>query len=102
MIELMTPVVKAYCAKKGFDVCVEAIQVFGGYGFTSEFPVEQLARDVKIATINEGTDGIQAIDLLGRKMGMENGKLFLNFLGEIGKVIAAAKEKESLIPCQYP
>lgn len=97
MIELLTPVVKAYCAKKGFDVCVEAIQVFGGYGFTSEFPVEQLARDVKIATIYEGTDGIQAMDLLGRKMGMEQGAVFMNFLGEMGKTITAAKKKESLI-----
>ncbi|MBU2631556.1 MAG: acyl-CoA dehydrogenase, partial [Proteobacteria bacterium] len=54
MIDLLTPVVKAYCSEKGFDVCIQAIQVYGGYGFTSEFPVEQLARDVKIASIYEG------------------------------------------------
>lgn len=98
MLELLTPVVKAYCAKRGFEVCIEAIQVFGGYGFTSEYPVEQLARDVKIASIYEGTDGIQAMDLLGRKLGMDNGKIFLNFLNEISIVVAAAKEKDSLIP----
>ncbi len=98
MTELLTPVIKAYCAEKGFDVCVEAIQVFGGYGFTSEYPVEQLARDVKIASLYEGTDGIQAMDLLGRKLGMDNGKYFSNYLTEIGKVIASAKEKEILIP----
>ncbi|MCP3871577.1 MAG: acyl-CoA dehydrogenase [Desulfobacteraceae bacterium] len=97
MLELLTPVVKAYCAERGFEVCVEAIQVFGGYGFTSEFPVEQLARDVKIASIYEGTDGIQAMDLLGRKLGMEKGMVYTNFLGEINKIISAAKEKESLI-----
>ena len=96
MIDLLTPVVKAYCSEKGFDVCVEAIQVYGGYGFTSEFPVEQLARDVKIASIYEGTNGIQAMDFLGRKLGMEKGAVFMNFLNEINKVIAAAKEKESL------
>jgi alkylation response protein AidB-like acyl-CoA dehydrogenase len=96
MIDLLTPVVKAYCSEKGFDVCIEAIQVYGGYGFTSEFPVEQLARDVKIASIYEGTNGIQAMDFLGRKLGMEKGNVFMNFLNEINKVIAAAKEKESL------
>jgi alkylation response protein AidB-like acyl-CoA dehydrogenase len=96
MLDLLTPVVKTYCSEKGFDVCVEAIQVFGGYGFTSEFPVEQLARDVKIASIYEGTSGIQAMDFLGRKLGMEKGNVFMSFLNEINKVIAAAKEKESL------
>jgi alkylation response protein AidB-like acyl-CoA dehydrogenase len=98
MLELLTPVVKAYCAERGFEVCVEAIQVFGGYGFTSEYPVEQLARDVKIASIYEGTDGIQAMDLLGRKLGMENGKNFSSFLNEINKVIAEAKQIDALIP----
>jgi len=85
MVELLTPVVKAYCSERGFEVCIQAIQVFGGYGYTSEYPVEQLARDVKIASIYEGTDGIQAMDLLGRKLGMEGGKVFTSFLGEIQK-----------------
>ncbi len=98
MLELLTPVVKAYCAERGFDVCTQAIQVFGGYGYTSEFPVEQIARDVKIASIYEGTDGIQAMDLLGRKLAMEEGKVFMSFLGEIGKIIAEAKQKETLAP----
>lgn len=96
MINLLTPVVKAYCSERGFDVCTEAIQVFGGYGFISEFPVEQLARDVKIASIYEGTNGIQAMDFLGRKLGMEKGNVFLSFLNEINRVIAAAEEKKSL------
>ncbi len=98
MLGLLTPVVKAYCAERGFQVCVEAIQVFGGYGFTREFPVEQLARDVKIASIYEGTDGIQAMDLLGRKLGLKKGMVYTNFLGEINKIIALAKEKDTLIP----
>ncbi len=98
MVELLTPVVKAYCAETGFEVCVQAVQVFGGYGFTSEYPVEQLARDVKIASIYEGTDGIQAMDLLGRKLGMKNGLVFIKLLEEIGRVIGAAKEKELLAP----
>jgi hypothetical protein len=94
--DLLTPLVKAYCSQRGFDVCVQAIQVYGGYGYTKEYPVEQLARDCKITSIYEGTDGIQAMDLLGRKLGMKNGKAFMAFLQEIGKTVALAKETEGL------
>ncbi len=97
-LDLLTPLVKAYCAQRGFDVCIQAIQVYGGYGYTREFPVEQIARDCKIASIYEGTDGIQAMDLLGRKLGMKEGLVFVEFLGEIQKTIARAKNSESLIP----
>jgi len=98
MIGLLTPVVKAYCAQRGFEVCVQAVQVFGGYGYTSEYPVEQLVRDVKIASIYEGTDGIQAMDLLGRKLGMKKGMVFKGLLEEMGKTIIAAKKIDSLAP----
>jgi len=98
ILDLLTPLVKAYCAQRGFDVCVQAIQVYGGYGYCSEYPVEQLARDCKIASIYEGTDGIQAMDLLGRKMGMKKGAVFLDFMQEVQKVIAQARETEALIP----
>jgi alkylation response protein AidB-like acyl-CoA dehydrogenase len=90
--DLLTPLVKAYCAQRGFDQCVQAVQVYGGYGYVSEYPVEQLARDCKITSIYEGTDGIQAMDLLGRKLGMGKGQVFINFLGEIQKTVALAKE----------
>ncbi len=98
MIGLLTPVVKAYCAQRGFEVCVQAVQVFGGYGYTSEYPVEQLVRDAKIASIYEGTDGIQAMDLLGRKLGMKKGMVFKGLLDEIGKTIGAAKNIDTLAP----
>jgi alkylation response protein AidB-like acyl-CoA dehydrogenase len=94
--DLLTPVVKAYCAQRGFDVCVTALQVFGGYGYIKEYPVEQLVRDCKITSIYEGTDGIQAMDLLGRKLGMAQGQVFINFLGEIQKTIALAKDTKGL------
>ena len=90
--DLLTPLVKAYCAQRGFDQCVQAVQVYGGYGYVSEYPVEQLARDCKITSLYEGTDGIQAMDLLGRKLGMAKGQVFINFLGEIQKTVALAKE----------
>ena len=98
MIELLTPVIKAYCAQRGFEVCVQAVQVFGGYGYTKEFPVEQLVRDVKIASIYEGTDGIQAMDFLGRKLGMKKGLVFKGLLDEMGRTIAGAKKIELLKP----
>jgi len=94
--DLLTPLVKAYCAQRGFDVCVEAVQVYGGYGYIKEYPVEQLVRDCKITSIYEGTDGIQAMDLLGRKLGMAKGRVFMNFLGEIQKTIALARDTEGL------
>ncbi len=94
--DLLTPLVKAYCAQRGFDVCVQAVQVYGGYGYISEYPVEQLVRDCKITSIYEGTDGIQAMDLLGRKLGMDKGRVFMNFLGEIQKAVALARETEGI------
>ncbi len=94
--DLLTPLVKAYCAQRGFDQCVQAVQVYGGYGYITEYPVEQLVRDCKITSIYEGTDGIQAMDLLGRKLGMNKGQVFINFLGEIQKTVAQAKETGGL------
>jgi len=96
MVELLTPVLKSYNSDKGFEVCIQAIQVYGGYGYSKEYPVEQLARDCKIASIYEGTNGIQAIDLLVRKLGMEKGMVFMGFLQEIQKIIAMAKETTGL------
>ena len=92
LIELLTPLVKAYSSDKGFDICIQAMQVFGGYGYTQEYPVEQLARDCKIASIYEGTNGIQAMDLLGRKLGMNKGATFLDFVTEIKKTVNRAEE----------
>ncbi len=68
------------------------MQVYGGYGYTKDYPVERLCRDSKINSIYEGTNGIQAMDLLGRKMGMEKGAVFMSFLNEVQKVVDQAKE----------
>jgi hypothetical protein len=96
LLDLLTPVVKSYCSDRGFEICVEALQVYGGYGYTREYPVEQLLRDCKIASIYEGTNGIQAMDLLGRKLGMKGGIVFMNFMQEIQKTTGQAKEIGSL------
>ncbi len=96
LIDLLTPVIKSYCSDRGFEICVEAIQVYGGYGYTRDYPVEQLMRDCKIASIYEGTNGIQAMDVLGRKLGMKGGVVFLNFLQEIQKITGQAKKIKEL------
>ncbi|MDY6904268.1 MAG: acyl-CoA dehydrogenase [Thermodesulfobacteriota bacterium] len=96
LIELLIPVVKAYGTDKGFEVCVYGVQVYGGYGFIKEYPQEQLIRDCKITSLYEGTNGVQAMDLLGRKLGMKGSKPFMDFLGEVNGVVATAKNKENL------
>ncbi len=91
LIELLTPIIKSYCTDRGFEATVLAMQVYGGYGYTADYPVERLMRDSKINSIYEGTNGIQAMDLLGRKMGMKKGMVFMQFMGEVQKIIAKAK-----------
>lgn len=98
LIDFFTPLVKAYLSQRSFDICVQAMQVYGGYGYTAEYPIEQLLRDCKITSIYEGTDGIQSMDLLGRKMSMKKGALFQRFLGEVKNTIAAAQTKSKLKP----
>ncbi|MBW1988964.1 MAG: acyl-CoA dehydrogenase, partial [Deltaproteobacteria bacterium] len=93
MTELLTPVIKSFCSDRGFDVCVQAVQVYGGYGYTKEFPVEQLARDSKINSIYEGTNGIQAMDLLGRKLAMKNGAYFTSFTKAVNEAAHMARDQ---------
>lgn len=91
LTEILTPVVKAYCSEKGFEVCVLGMQIFGGYGYTKEYPMEQLVRDCKICSIYEGSNGIQAMDFLGRKILMGKGALLKSLITEIKKTIDQAK-----------
>ena len=86
--EFLIPVVKAYCTDVGFRVTETAVQIFGGYGYTQDYPVEQLMRDLKIGSIYEGTNGIQALDLVGRKMTMDKGAPFRNIMALMGETLA--------------
>ncbi|MBA4393170.1 MAG: acyl-CoA dehydrogenase, partial [Desulfobacca sp.] len=83
VVDLLTPLVKAYCSDFAFLLCREAIQVLGGVGYCREFPVEQYARDIKSASIYEGTTYIQALDLIGRKLMMAGGAVFQGWLGTL-------------------
>ncbi len=96
LLELLTPIIKAYGSDVGFKVADQAIMVHGGYGYTSEYPVEQILRDIKIAAIYEGTNGIQALDLVGRKLGQKKGKNFMNFITEMNNFIAKESGNEKL------
>ncbi|MFO8113601.1 MAG: acyl-CoA dehydrogenase [Desulfosalsimonadaceae bacterium] len=96
MYELLTPLIKDYLSVHGHEVCIQAIQVYGGAGYCKDYPVEQYARDCKIASIYEGTSGIQAMDLLGRKLGMKKGAVFVAFLDEMKKTVKAARSAKAL------
>jgi alkylation response protein AidB-like acyl-CoA dehydrogenase len=96
MLDLLIPICKGYVTDKAFEVCSTGVQVYGGYGFTREYPQEQLLRDCRITMIYEGTNGIQAMDLLGRKLGMNKGKPIMDLMVEIQKTIAQAKAVDSL------
>jgi hypothetical protein len=97
-VELLTPIVKAYASDQAFHICETAIQTFGGAGFLKDHPVEQYCRDSKIFSIYEGTNHIQSMDLVGRKLAQAGGENFRNFLGEIGKFVAANAQHAQLGP----
>lgn len=96
IIDVLTPIAKGYVTDRAFEVCNHGIQVYGGYGYIKEYPLEQLLRDCRITMIYEGTNGIQAMDLLGRKLGMNQGKPFMDLLTEMQKTIMAAKDESGL------
>ncbi len=99
LLDLMTPVVKAWTTDKGLLSCSTAMDVYGGYGYCSEYPVEQYLRDEKIASIYEGTNGIQALDLVGRKLGQRKGANVMNLAAMIQKTIADSKKNPELAGC---
>jgi alkylation response protein AidB-like acyl-CoA dehydrogenase len=96
LIDLLIPIAKGYVTDKAFDVCHLGMQVYGGYGYIKDYPMEQLLRDCRISQIYEGTNGIQAMDLLGRKLGLNKGKPIMDLLGEVQQTIATAKSISNL------
>lgn len=93
---LLTPLVKAYCSDKGYEMTTEAIQCFGGYGYCGEYPVEQYNRDVKIASLYEGTNFIQSADLVGRKLNLEGGAVYQELLADIEAFIEQHGDTDGL------
>lgn len=91
LVALLIPVQKAYCSDRGFEACVMGQQVLGGHGYIAEWGLEQNVRDARIAQIYEGTNGIQALDLMGRKTVRSNGKLLQALLVEMDEFVASQK-----------
>jgi len=95
-VDLLTPIVKAYASDQAFRIAEAAIQVYGGAGYLEDYPVEQYARDSKIFSIYEGTNAIQAMDLVGRKLGQRGGANTQALLGDLGAFVAAQKGHEAI------
>ncbi len=98
-VDLLVPLVKSYASDQAFRVCELAIQTYGGAGFTKDYPVEQSCRDAKIFSIYEGTNHIQAMDLVGRKLPQRGGQNLQEFLGDVGNFIQQHKNHPTLGAC---
>ncbi len=102
LVQLMTPIVKALFTDIGFEVANGAVQVHGGHGFIWETGVEQYVRDARITQIYEGANGIQALDLVGRKMGQDMGRLLRHFFHPLAAALEADKDNEDLAAFVQP
>ncbi|MGR3434039.1 MAG: acyl-CoA dehydrogenase, partial [Shimia sp.] len=96
MVSLLTPVVKGFLTDKGFETAVLAQQTLGGSGFTQEWGLEQFVRDARITMIYEGTNGVQALDLVGRKLGLNGGKTVMAFFDMVKGFIKENEGNEAL------
>ena len=94
----MTPVIKGVFTDLGFANAVKAQQVLGGHGYIAEWGMEQFVRDARIAMIYEGANGVQALDLVGRKLPKDGGRAVMGFFGEVSQFLAASKEDTALAP----
>ncbi|MEN5083147.1 acyl-CoA dehydrogenase C-terminal domain-containing protein [Bosea sp. TWI1241] len=99
---LMTPVLKGVLTDVGFDNAVKAQQIFGGHGYIAEHGMEQFVRDARIAMIYEGANGVQAMDLVGRKLGRDGGRAIMAFFNEVGGFVKANEGDAALKPLLGP
>ena len=95
-VDLLVPLIKAYGSDQAFSICATAIQVYGGAGYLKDWPVEQYARDSKIFSIYEGTNHIQAMDLVGRKLMQRGGANIQAFSKDVATFVAANKDHATL------
>ena len=96
LISLMTPVIKGFLTDKGFEYATAAQQVYGGHGYIEEYGMSQYARDARIAMIYEGANGVQALDLVGRKLALDGGKHVMAFFELIKTFIKENEGNEAL------
>lgn len=98
LVALLTPVVKGYCTERGFLNVSEAMQVCGGAGYTTDWSIEQYLRDVRISMIYEGTNHIQALDLVGRKLPRNGGRAFQVFCKKVQALCESCASNDQLAP----
>ena len=99
---LLTPVIKGVLTDTGFANTVMAQQMFGGHGYIAENGMEQFVRDARIAMIYEGANGIQALDLVGRKLGKDGGRALMAFFNEVGGYIKEKSADDAMKPFVTP
>ena len=99
---LMTPIIKGVLTDKGFEHAVMAQQVYGGHGYIEEWGMSQFVRDARIAMIYEGANGIQALDLVGRKLGLNGGRAVQAFFKEVGDFCEENRSNEAMAPLTKP
>jgi len=97
MISLLTPIIKGFLTDKGFEMCVQAQQVYGGHGYIEEWGMSQFVRDARIAMIYEGANGVQALDLVGRKLAAQGGKPMMTLIEEIKVFCKENAEDEAFV-----
>ena len=98
LLDLLTPIAKSYPSEMGTLTTSAAVQILGGTGYTTDFPVEQFYREARIHPIHEGTTGIHGLDLLGRKVTMQNGRAVQLLVAEVQKVLIDARQHSALVP----
>jgi alkylation response protein AidB-like acyl-CoA dehydrogenase len=94
--DLLLPLVKGYCSEKGYELLSMSLQVLGGSGYTQDYPMEQYLRDARIDTIYEGTTGIQALDLLFRKIARDQGETLAGLAAEIVEFVKAGRDDDPI------
>lgn len=100
ILQIMTPVVKSFLTEEGYFSIDQALQSMGGSGFTQDWPVEQLLRDARISRIYEGTNGIQALDLVGRKLTMHGGRLAKTYFSELNNLLSQVENETHQAACK--
>jgi len=95
-VSLLTPIIKGFLTDEGYDMTVQAQQVYGGHGYIEEWGMSQFTRDARIAMIYEGANGVQALDLVGRKLAQDGGKHVMAFFDMVKSFIKENEDNEAL------
>lgn len=102
LVQLMTPIIKAFFTDYGFEATNLGVQVFGGHGYIRDHGIEQLVRDSRISQLYEGANGVQALDLVGRKIGLHMGRLLRRFFHPVAAFIEEAKDDAAMAEFVLP